>query len=331
MNPSKHAHTSWPGRDATGPTAFPVRAWRSILGRVYHSIGDDNLPLLAAGLAFYAMLAIFPGLIAAITIYGLVADPGTVSRQLALVTDRLSGGTGQVLSDQLTEIVSSSHEVLGWSLVAALATSLWSASTGTLNLLKAVNLAYDETETRGWFKLRGIALLLTAGAVLFVLTAVTLIAVLPAVIGFFGLGAAGERVVTLLRWPLLLAIGLVALTVVYRLGPDRRSPRLRWTAWGSAAAMAVWLAASWGFSYYVENFGSYNETYGSLGGVVILLMWFFVTAFSVLLGAEIGAEMELQTGVDTTVGGESGRGERGAVKADRTPLEGEHRAAGSAG
>jgi len=287
-----------PRHETAGPSAFSRDAWVSVSKRVFQSIGEDNLPLLAAGLAFYAMLALFPGLIAAITTYGLVADPGTVQDQITAVTDRLGGGASRILRDQLTEITSSSRTVLSWSLVAALATALWSASTGTLNLLKAVNLAYKETETRGWLKRRGIALLLTVGAVLFVLTAVTLIAILPTAIGLLGLGTTGEQIVTLARWPLLLTIGLFALSVVYRMGPDRRSPSLRRTIWGSAAAMAMWLTASWGFSYYVENFGSYNETYGSLGGVVVLLMWFFVTAFSVLLGAEIGAEMEVRAGVD---------------------------------
>lgn len=268
-------------------------------------MGEDNLLLLSAGLAFYAMLAVFPAIIVAITVYGLFSDPQMVQNQLASVTDQLSGGTGEILSNQLVEISSSSRNVLNWGLVAALLTAVWSASSGTLNLLKAVNLAYDEEETRNWFKLRGIALLLTAGAVIFVLVAVTLIAVLPPLITLMGLGTAGETLISLLRWPLLLAIGLAALSVVYRIGPDRRSPRYRWMIWGASAAMAIWLTASWGFSYYVENFGNYNETYGSLGGVVVLLMWFFVTAFSILLGAEIGAEVERQTGLDSTVGGES--------------------------
>lgn len=318
--PHTAAPRTWPGHDAHSAHQIPGAGWKQIAGRVWRSIGEDHVTLMAAGLAFYSMFALFPTLIAAITLYGLVADPAQVQDLVGTISDTMSGG-GQLVRDQLTQIVSTSSKTLSWGLVVSLAAALWSASAGAANLINTVNLAYDERETRSFVRRRILALLLTIGGILFVLVAVALIAVLPAVLDRLGLGDTGRRLVDLLRWPLLLAMGMTALAVIYKIGPDRRPPQIRWVTWGSVIAMVLWIAASWGFSKYVENFASYNETYGSLGGVVVLLMWFYLTGFAILLGAEINAEIELQTGVDTTVGEPRPLGERGAVKADHTPLD----------
>ncbi len=289
--------------------------------RVWRAVGEDHVTLMAAGLAFYGMLAVVPALIAAITIYGLVADPQDVQDLVSTATRQVSGGAAQILQDQLTQIVSASSRTLSLGLAASLAAALWSASAGIGNLMRAVNLAYDEVETRGYLRRRAIALAFTVGGILFVLTAVALIAILPALLGRLGLPGTSADVVNRLRWPFLLASGMTALTAIYTIGPNRRSPRLPWVTWGSGVALAIWLAGSWGFSVYVANFASYNETYGSLGGVVVLLMWFYLTALAILLGAEINAEIELQTGIDTTVGPPKPRGQRGAMVADHTPLD----------
>lgn len=312
---------TWPGHDAEGAHRIPFAGWKQIARRVWRSIGEDHVTLMAAGLAFYGMLAVVPALIAAITLYGLVADPQAVQNLVAAATRQVSGGTAEILQDQLTQIVSTSSRTLTFGLAASLAAALWSASAGIGNLLQAVNLAYDEVETRGWIRRRALALAFTAGGIFFVLVAVALIAILPAVLGQIGLRDTAADLLRWLRWPFLLASGMVALMVIYTIGPNRRAPRVRWATPGSLVAMVIWLASSWGFSAYVENFASYNETYGSLGGVVVLLMWFFLTALAILLGAEINAEIELQTGIDTTVGPPKPRGERGAVVADYTPLD----------
>lgn len=311
----------WPGEHARLPIHIPWRGWWQVARRVWRSIGEDNVPLMAAGLAFYSMLALFPLLIAAITVYGLVSDPGEVPRTLELITGTMSGGAGEIIGDQLEQIVAASPGALTWGLAASLAVIVWSASTGMLNLLKAVNQAYGERESRGFFHLRALAFVMTMGAILFIAVAVALIAVLPAVLGVIGLDAASQAIVTVVRWPLLLFFGMAAVAVIYRLGPDRRSPRVGWLTVGAVVAVALWLLASGGFSIYVQNFGSYNETYGSLGSVIVLLMWFFLTGFSILLGAEVNAAIELQTGIDTTVGDDRPRGQRRAVMADRTPLD----------
>jgi membrane protein len=310
----------WPGHDAESAARIPYAGWRQIACRVWRSVGEDQVAFLAAGLAFYGLLALFPMLIAAITLYGLVADPAEVQDLVGTVSDTMSGG-GQVVRDQLTQIVSASSQTLSWGLVVSVGAALWSASAGAASLITTVNLAYDERETRGYLRLKGLALGLTIGGILFVLVAVALIAIVPVILHRLGLGDTGRTLVAWLRWPLLLAMGMTALATIYKVAPDRTPPRLRWVTWGSAVAVVMWLAASWGFSQYVENFASYNETYGSLGGVVILLMWFYLGGYAILLGAEINAEIELQTGVDTTVGEPRPRGERGAVKADYTPLD----------
>jgi membrane protein len=312
---------TWPGHDAAGPHRIPLAGWRQIAVRVWRAVGEDHVTLMAAGLAFYGMLAVVPALIAAITTYGLVADPQEVEDLVGAATRQVSGGAAQIIQDQLTQIVSTSSRTLSLGLVASLAAALWSASAGIGNLMRAVNLAYDEVETRNYLRRRAIALAFTVGGILFVLIAVALIAILPALLGRLGLPDTSEDLVNRLRWPVLLLSGMSALALIYSIGPDRRAPRLRWVTLGSAVALAIWLAGSWGFSAYVENFASYNETYGSLGGVVVLLMWFYLTALAILLGAEINAEIELQTGVDTTVGPPRPRGQRGAVVADHTPLD----------
>jgi membrane protein len=311
----------WPGARARSPRGIPGRGWLQIAQRVRRNILADNLPLMSAALAFFGMLSLFPFLIAAITVYGLVADAHEVQKVVELVTGQLSGGAGEIIAEQLAQIVATSPETLTWGLVFSLGFAVWSASTGMLNLLKAVNLVYGERTGRGFLRARGLALAMTVGAVLFIAVAVALIAVLPAILGLLGLGATSRTLVTVVRWPVLLAAGMSALAIIYMLGPDRRSPRLTWVTWGSVIAVTIWLLGSYGFSVYVQNFGRFNETYGSLGSVVVLLMWFFLTSFSILLGAEINAEIELQTGVDSTRGPDRPRGRRGAVRADRTPFE----------
>ena len=311
----------WPGAHARSPRGIPRRGWLQIAQRVRRNISTDNLPLMSAALAFFGMLSLFPFLIAAITVYGLVADAQQVQQAVEAVTGQLSGGAGEIIAEQLAQIVATSSGALTWGLVVSLGFAVWSASTGMLNLLKAVNLVYGERTDRGFLHARALALAMTVGAVLFIAVAVALIAVLPAILGLLGLGATSRTLVTVVRWPVLLAAGMAALAIVYMVGPDRRSPHLTWVTWGSAIAVTIWLLGSYGFSEYVQSFGRFNETYGSLGSVVVLLMWFFLTSFSILLGAEINAEIELQTGVDPTRGPDRARGRRGAVRADRTPGE----------
>ncbi len=308
-----------PGADADRPSEIPKRGWLQVTRRAFAEGKKDNISMLAAGLAYFAFLALFPALIAAVLIYGLLADPADVEAQIQSLSDALPEEAATLLTEQMTSIASSSSSALGIGLVLSLLGALWSVSGGVSNLINAVNVCYDEEETRGFFRLRGLALLLTIGGILFAGLAIALVAVAPAVLDALSLGIVGTVLLQIGRVVLLLLLVIAALAVVYRLAPDRDAPKFRWVSVGAIVATVVWVIASVGFSLYVDNFGSYGKTYGALAGVIVLLLWMFISAYILLLGAEINAEAEQQTARDTTRGEERPMGQRDAVKADSLP------------
>jgi len=304
------------GRWADTPRDIPRPGWKQILLRVWERIGRENISIIAAGVAFYAFLAIPSALTALVALYGLAFDPGNVQRQVTALAGVVPAEALTVISAQLTAVTSSSNSTLGVSFVIALLVAIWGARSGMSTLVTALNIAYDEEEKRGFVRFQGTTLALTAGAVIFAVVSLALVAVMPAVIGFLPLAGAGKTLVAVLRWPVLLLLVVVALTAVYRYAPSRRAPRWRWANWGAVVATVLWLLGSALFSVYVGQFAAYNKTYGSLGAVVVLMMWLYVSAFAVLLGAELNAEMERQTERDTTEGAEKPMGKRGATVAD---------------
>jgi membrane protein len=304
------------GREAERPSEIPPRGWFAILRRVMAEVKEDNVALLAAGVAFYAMLAIFPAIIALVTVYGMVADPAQVESQVGEFAKSLPSGADQLLTEQLRNVASAGRQSLSIGLAVSLLAVLWTASGGVQGLVKGLNVVYDERESRGFVKLRGLSLLLTLGAIVVAVIALALITVFPAVIDNLGLGRTGELAASIARWVVLALLVLAALAVLYRYAPDRANPRWRWVSWGAVVALVLWLLGSVGFSWYVDNFGKYNQTYGALAAVIILLLWLFLSAFAVLLGAEFDAEIERQTVRDTTTGPERPLGERGAEAAD---------------
>lgn len=269
--------------------------WMQVLVRTKDQIKEDNVALMAAGVAFYAMLAIVPTLIAAITLWGLVTGPTEIQQTIEGFSGALPADAAELISTQVEAIAANPTGGLGVALAASLLGALWAASAGTKGLMNAVNAAYNESETRGFLKLRGVALALTLGAILFAFAAIALIAVVPIVLGVLGLGDTGEAVVLWGRWPLLAVVVVFALAVLYRYAPDRAQPRWRWVSPGSVVATLIWLVASAGFSWYANNLGTYGETYGSLAGTIVLMLWFFLTAFAILVGAELNAEAEHPT------------------------------------
>jgi membrane protein len=254
-------------------------------------------------------------LIAALTLYGLVADPAQVAQQMQALAGSLPEQAQPLIADQLNAIASGRSGALSIGLVVSLLAALWSASSGTANLMRAVNIAYDEDE-EGLLKLRGTALLLTLGAVVFVLVTLTLVAVVPPLLEALQIGVVGTVAAQVVRWGLLIAVIVIALAVVYRVAPDRDAPRFHWASPGALVAAGLWVLGSIGFSLYANNFGSYNKTYGALAVVVVFLLWLFLTSYIVMLGAEINAESERQTREDTTKGEPVEMGERHAVAAD---------------
>ena len=290
----------------SAPTDLPARGWKDVLVRVKAEAKDDQLPFLAGGVAFFALIALVPAMIALVSLFGLVADPVDVQEQ---VTDSLASAPEEVqelVAAQLEDVSRASDTGLGVGLVVGLALALWTASAGITNLIAALNRVYDESESRRFVPLRATALALTVGAVVFVVLAVLALTVLP------DLGP----VVAVLRWPVLAVGFVVGLGVVYRVGPDRQDARWRWITPGAVLATVLWLLGSLVFSLYTSNFASYNETYGALGAVVITMLWLQLTAFAILVGAELNAELEHQTARDSTTGPDRPLGERGATMAD---------------
>ncbi len=304
------------GRNAIKPWNIPLKGWKDIALRVKNQISKDNASLVSAGVAFYIVLAMFPALAALVSLYGLFTDPGQIQGHIMSMGSLLPEEARKIIDEQLQAIASNSRGGLGLGAILGLLLAFWSASKGMKALIESLNIAYDEEETRGFLKLTGLALVFTVGATLFVITAFGLIAVLPTILKILGLEEITQTLLSLLRWPLLAVMVTIGLAVLYRYGPCRDKPEWQWVVWGAGVATFFWIAGSIGFSIYVDNYGKYNETYGSLGAGIALFMWFFVTAFIVVIGAEINAEMERQTRKDTTVGKPEPMGQRGAYAAD---------------
>ena len=304
------------GRSATHPHEVPARGWRDVVVRTVKEAKADGVPLLAAGVAFYALLALAPALTALSGIYGLVADPGEAA---AHVRDLLAAAPREVremVEEQMTAAAERDQGEAALAVVVGTLLALWSASSGVQHLIQAINTAYDEEETRGFVKVRGLALALSVAGVLFLAAAVGVIAFLPAVLADTALGEPARIAIGILRWPALAVAMVLALGVVYRLAPDRDDPKWRWVGLGSVVATVLWLAGSGLFSLYAANFGKYEDTYGALGGVVVVMLWLFLTAYVVVLGAELNAEAERQTAQDTTTGRRRPLGAREAAAAD---------------
>jgi membrane protein len=308
-----------PGIEAEKPTEIPWRGWKQILKRAWAENKADNMPIIAGGVAFFGFLSIFPALIALISIYGLVASPETVARQVENLSKQLPHSAADLIGTQLKSIVDNSGSALSVSLVISILAALWSASGGISNLVTAVNLAYDEVEARNFIKLKLTSLALTLGAIVFVLITFGLVAVVPAVITALPLGAVGTVLAQIATWVVLLGVFAGALAVLYRVAPDRDAPKFRWVSLGAVIVTLVWAAVSLGFALYVNNFGSYDKTYGAIAGVIVLMLWLYLTCYLVLLGAEINSEAEHQTAHDTTRGEPQPMGARDAQMADTLP------------
>ncbi|WP_407520439.1 YihY/virulence factor BrkB family protein [Methylobacterium oryzisoli] len=308
------------GRKAEHPTEIPAKGWKDVLYRVYLEFQKDRVLSVAAGVTFYTLLAIFPAVAALVSLYGLFTDPATINDHLALLQGVLPAGALDIIGEQVKRITSKGGTTLGVTFFTSLAISLWSANAGVKAVFDALNIVYEEEEKRSFIQLNLQSLAFTLGGLLFVVIALTGIVVLPLVlnfIGYFGISLSPNAwYIALVRWPILLAILLFGLAMLYRYGPSRDKARWRWVTPGSLVAGVVWLAGSIAFSWYVSNFGNYNETYGSLGAAIGFMTWIWISATIVLIGGEINAELEHQTVRDTTVGPERPLGTRQARMAD---------------
>ena len=303
------------GREAERPTEIPPRGWKDILWRAWKQAGEDNIGILAGGVTYGVLVALFPALAALVAVFGLVADPAVIQQQMNSITGVIPPEAQKLISTQLQQLTVHKSG-LGIGAVIGFLFALYSASRGVSGLITAVNIAYEEKETRSFIRFNLLTLALTIGLIVVGLIAIGLIAGVPAAIGLLGLGQTASWLALVLEWPILIGIVLATLAVLYRFAPNRDAPQWRWISPGAVTATLLWVLASILFTVYVTHFGNYDATYGSLGAIIILLTWMYISAYVVLLGAEINAESERQTRKDTTVGAPEPMGRRGARAAD---------------
>ena len=304
------------GRQSTAPWQIPWTGWKDILWRTYQQINEDRLLAVAAGAVFYGLLALFPAITALVSIYGLFAKASDISSHLSIMAGILPAGGFDIFQDQVNRLVSKGDARLGFGFILGLGLALWSANSGMKAIMDALNVAYEEKEKRGFIKLNLVSLTFTVAAILTLLLAMGAVVVVPLVLAYIGLGGASEMLLRWLRWPLLLAIIILGLAVLYRFGPSRREPRWQWLSMGSVLAAVTWLGSSALLSWYLANFANYDATYGSLGAAIGLMVWMWVSFIVILFGAELNSEIEHQTARNSTVDGQKPLGARGAVMAD---------------
>ncbi|WP_230383029.1 YihY/virulence factor BrkB family protein [Paracoccus shanxieyensis] len=306
------------GHQAGSPAQIPAKGWVQILWRVQSEITRDHIGVVAAGIAFYGLIAIFPAIAAIVGISGLILDPADLDATTDTIVAVLPPDAAAIIRDQMVKVTSSET---GTGLVAAsgLLLAIYGAMKGVMTLIEGLNIAYDEEETRGYLRLYLTGFAITLALVVGFILAIGLIVVLPALVELLHLGPRFAAMVCWINWPILAVFMMMGLAMLYRFGPARSAARWRWLSLGAALATVLWIAASLGFSAYASNFGSYTETYGTLAGVILLLTWLWLSAYVILAGAELNAETEQQTLRDTTTGAPEPMGQRGAVKADTPP------------
>lgn len=318
VTPTVKAHDDGaPGRTARSPWAMPGAAWWQILKRVWEEAGKDNISLVSAGVAFFAFLSFVPLIGSTVLIYGLAADPGSIAKVTADLFELMPADVARIVIGQLQDMVATAGAAKGWALLLALATAIYGAMRASSGVIMALNIAYEERETRGFFRLNLVTLTFTIGLVFAGLGLIVMSSLLVA------MNALLADWPTPLMWLMRGAVWLIAATalsmlvaITYRYAPDRAHARWTWITPGSLLMTLGGLLLTTGFSFYVANFGSYNATYGALGAVVVFLLWLYLLAYLLCIGAELNAELEKQTAVDTTVGRHAPAGQRGAAVAN---------------
>lgn len=318
------------GRNAPSPFSMPAGGWWAVLKRTQKEMGDDNVGLIAAGTAFYAFSSIIPVLAAVVLSYGLFAARETVVSDIQALFSSLPREAASVIQDQLLTVVRTEGDKKGIGLVVALALALYGGTKAASAIVTALNVAYDEKETRSTVKLYLLYFTIVIGAVVLVLGAIASTAVLAFLTDLVpNLGGVGAWIVRLLSYALIAALAVTAGAALYRYGPNRADAKWAWLTPGSAIATALWLVATALFGLYVSKFGDYGATYGSLSAVIVLLTWLWLSAYVYLFGAELNSELERQTAADTTAGADKPMGARGAVAADTVARASSARSSGS--
>src|SRR5690606_2654511 len=274
------------------PKKIKFKGWKKILLGVKDRIGENNLTIVAAGVAFYAFLAIFPALMALLSLCGLAVNAEQAEQQISQLSGMMPEEAFSIIKERVENLISTPGNTLGWGTALGSLISLWSANAGTKSLFTGVDIAYDIKNDRGLIKQNALTLLFTFGFIITLLLSMALIVVFPAVVHAFDLPENIDTLVSWLRWPLLAGVVILVISLIYKYAPYRKSPKFKWVVTGAAVATFLWLILSLGFSFYVSNFGNYGEMYGSISAVVILMLWLFLTSFIILLGAELNSQTE---------------------------------------
>lgn len=304
------------GREADKPAAIPLAGWKDILWRLYRAINEDRILLTAAGTTFYLLMSLVPTLSAFVSVYGLFNDPVSVVRHVDLLAGIVPPGVLDILRDQLTRLTSQSDGALGIALVISLSVAIWSASAGVKAMFEAMNIAYHEKERRSFLMLNGLALLFTVGGSLAALLVTTVVVILPAVLSLLAIGEGYEWMIRIAADGAMLLMLTLGVAALYRWGPCREQAKWRWVTPGAVLSVLALGGTSILFSWYVTNFADDNATYGSLGAVIGLMVWLWISATITIAGAELNSEIEHQTAVDSTTGAAKPLGTRGATMAD---------------
>ncbi len=285
-------------RIAESQSATASSNWTYVLGRVYERIGEDRILVIAAGVTFYSLLALFPAIAALVSIYGMFADPASIGEMVGKMSAILPGGATDVIRSEITRVASHGSATLGGATLVALIVSLWSANAGMKALFDGLNVAYHEREERGFIALNLISLCFTICMIAFALISLGAIVAVPYIAST--LGDFGRWMATIGQWPLLLIMVSFVFACLYRFGPNRNNAqRWRWLSWGTVLSSVMWLVASILFSWYAANFGSYNKTYGALGAIIGFMTWMWISTIVFMLGGMLNAELEHQTRNDT--------------------------------
>jgi membrane protein len=302
------------GRAAEEPSQIPKAGWKDIVIRTWKKVGDDQIAMIAAGVTFYTLLAIFPGIAAFVALYGLMADVSDAQRHLQMLSVILPSGVISLVGDQMIRAAQSKAGGLSLAALGGLALSIWSANGAMKAIIIGLNVAYDEHEKRGFIQKTVTSLGFTLGFLALILGVIGVLATQTGMEATRGHGAAMAFAAA--AWPLVLLAITGGLALLYRYGPSRDHVQWGWISWGSVIVALGWVAASFLFSAYVANFGRFDKTYGPLGAVIGFMTWTWISSLVVLLGAELNAEIEHQTAMDTTTGAPQPLGLRGAVMAD---------------
>ena len=304
------------GRAAQTPSAIPFLGWKDVAWRLYEEFTQDRIMLIAAGATFYLLLALFPFLAVFVSVYGFVADPTTIADHIAFLGGFLPSGGVELIAGQLKALATQDVEALSLGFIFGLLVAFWSANSGVKALFDGLNVAYEEDEKRSFLWLNLTSFAFTLGAIVIAILFIVSVGIVPAVLAFLRLDQFTEILISVSRWPIMFVVITVAIVLLYRFGPSREPAKWRWLTWGAVLAAVVWILASWGFSYYLQNFADYNATYGTLGAVIGFMIWTWISLIILFVGAELNAEMEHQTEQDTTQGPPKPLGQRGAVMAD---------------